>query len=299
MKASVRLTASVAFVFWLWWSAAAPAAATSLQIAPLLIKTSLAKGEYKKGYVDVSNPLATAATVYLQVNSFVQADDDGRLNYLSDEQIQAGVKLDLTEVVLPPRGTLRVYYQLDSSKLKTGDNCIVIFASSSPVTKDIQTLPGVRVGALLYVENATLSKREAVVEDLSAPLWQIGEGIEARFKVRNTAESGQATGFFPPLTMQYGGYAEQKREGPLVFAGRSREVTYRQAGDFIGVRWLRVATGSSQQQVPVIAVTGYWRWLAPLLGIGVGMAIVVIVAYLRRKRRKSLALSSHKRYSLE
>lgn len=240
-----------------------PASATSLQIRPAMYKDIvLKKGEKQKGYVDITNPTAEKQEVKLTVKRFKQVDSSGTLTFFDDETITSGLLLDLDNFVLNARDSIRVYFLLDSSKLPPGDIFASIFARTVP-TNGVAA-QSVQVGTLLAIVNGTPSSRTASV-DISMNPVQIGREVTASIALTNTAPAGQATGYFPTLNVNVAPYASRTVKGPLVFAGVTRNVEYRQAGSFFGIAKVTVQTGAASDSQWIFVMTGYWRWLGPVL----------------------------------
>lgn len=257
------------------------AGATSLQIAPLRYETTLKSGEAKKGYVDISNPSAVATEVRFEVQAFRQVDDEGNLEFYDDDAVSAGVLLDLKSIDLSPNETLRLYFLIDGKKLPSGESYAAILARTVP-SGTTGSAQAVRVGTILEITNGEPGTHSASISDFSAPLLQIGESIESMYVVHN---DGDTSAFRPTITMGIQPYSSKDVEGPLVFAGRSRTVTYKASGDYFGPVWLQAATGNSLKGQLVFVVTGYWRWVVPLIIFGIVCAFAII-RLLRRKKRK-------------
>lgn len=262
---------------------AQPASAASLEITPLRYDAKLAAGEKKKGFVDITNPGSAAMTVKLSVEAFRQTDNNGSLEFYHDELIQGGVLLDYDEVDLGPKETLHLAFVLDGAKLRTGDNFAAIFATSVPSEHGAgeQTI---RVGTILIIQNGTPSTHTAAVEDLSSDFIQLSDGLRAVFSVRNTADAQAATGFSPAITVSAWPYFSETVTGPLVFAGKSRQVDYQKKGNFLGVLAVRVKTGDSEQVAYSLLITGFWRALVPILLFATGLAIW-LARYVRKNSR--------------
>lgn len=261
-----------------------PAAADGLSIGPLKYQTTLKPGQTKKGFVDIQNQSASSVEVHLKAQAFKQINDQGGLQFYDSEAVSAGVKLDLDDITIPPRAGAHVYFLLDGTKLPSGDVFAAILASTTGKEHAV-TVPSVQVGTLLLVENGTPPSHNAQIGSLEMPWLQIGNSLSARFRVKNTDPPQKLTGFEPSLTVATWPYGTKHVKGPLVFAGRSRAVTYTQPGNYFGPLLLKVQTGSSEQSGLIFAVTGYWRWLAPLivvllLGV-IGLGCVII------RRRKT------------
>jgi hypothetical protein len=268
-------------VFWAGFEAATTHAA-SIQIQPTIYKNViLKKGEKAKSFVDISNPTATTQEIRLTVQRYKQIDDSGSLTFFDDESVSKGVKLDLDNFELNPRDSIRVFFQLDGTILPFGDIFAAIFARTVP--RDGMVAQAVQVGTLLAVTNGTPAAHTATIDNLSASPFQWSDSIDAALTVKNTAPEGSATGFFPQITVNLQPYSSRTVEGPLVFAGRSRSVSYTQKGSYFGIIRLNVQTDSGQASRWLFAVTGYWRWLAPTIIFG----ILLIVFTVRQRGRVS------------
>jgi hypothetical protein len=254
--------------------------AASLQIQPTLYKDIvLKKGEKSKGYVDISNPSATSQEVKLTVQRYKQIDDTGTLTFFDDETISKGIELDLDNFVLNPRDAIRVYFQLDGTILPSGDIFAAIFAKTIP--EDAMVAQVVQVGTLMAITNGTPPSRAAAITALSAPLFQWGNAIDASMVIKNTAREGVATGFFPRLNVNIQPYSSRTVDGPLIFAGRSRSIDYTQKGNYFGIIRLQVKTEGGQASRWLFAITGFWRWLAPLI-----IFVLVLGVFILRQQRR-------------
>src|SRR5689334_4309658 len=91
--------------------------AATLRIAPLQYRTTLKKGETKKGFVDVNNPSNTTVRIVTQVQAFTQIDNNGGLQFYDNEQVAQGIKPDLSTFDLGAKETLRLYFSVDGTKL--------------------------------------------------------------------------------------------------------------------------------------------------------------------------------------
>lgn len=255
--------------------------ALGLKIAPHSYDATLAKGEVKKGYVDISNPDSTTVKVNLDVQAFRQIDDDGSLEFFDSEQLEAGIKLDYESFSLGPREAYRVYFLLDGTKLPPGDVFGAIFASTTP-DNGAGSQQAVRVGTLLLLQNGTPGSREAEVVSFNSSFLHIGDGLSASFAIKNTADPRSSTGFTPSITVGRAPWGSETVKGPLVFAGRTRSVDYVSKGNYFGPIMLTASVGDNSKGQLVFAITGYWRWLAPVIA-GVIAVLVGIAIRLRRR----------------
>jgi hypothetical protein len=261
-----------------------PSGALSLRTAPLSYDAVLAKGESKKGAIDITNTGNELAEIKIAVQAFRQVDDSGSLEFYPDEQIAAGVRLDYTEATLGPKETLHLIFLLDGTKLPTGNVFAGIFATTRSASLS-GVAQAVQVGTLLMIQNGTPMSQEVVVGQLDAPFFQVGDAVTATISLKNMSDPKRNTGSFPNITVALKPYTEKTIKGPLIFAGRARMVEYRHPGDYFGFIPLKVTVGGSSKAIPVFAVTGYWRWLAPLIGVA-AVVFIVVPLRLRGKRRQ-------------
>lgn len=256
--------------------------ASGLSIAPLEYKAQLAAGETKKGFVDIVNPEVRTVEVHLEAQAFRQINDQGGLEFYDSEAVKAGVKLDLEDIELGPGEGARVYFLLDGTKLPSGDVFAAILASTGKV-EDAVTVPAVRVGTLVMLENGTPSAHHASVSGLDFSWLQIGEAVQGQFVVENAdRDAAHMTGFSPSLTIGLWPYASRDVRGPLVFAGRGRTVSYSQPGNYFGPLLVKVAVDGQTKSQWIFAVTGFWRWLTPLLVV----VLMLLIIGLRRLAHK-------------
>lgn len=251
----------------------ADAGALSLKIAPLKYETTLEIGEKKKGFVDISNPESFAVKVNLEVQGFRQISDDGTLEFYDSPQIAQGIRLDFAQIMLQPRDAMRVYFLLDGDKLPSGDVFAAVFASTEPVSES-GSQQSVRVGTLIIVTNGTPAAHTADVSFIDASWLQLGDGLSATLTITNPEEQGAYTGFFPDVTVKARPYSETIARGPLLFAGRSRDIDYRQQGSYFGPILIEAQVNGESKSRLVFAMTGYWTWLAPLLAVFIFAAVV-------------------------
>lgn len=257
--------------------------AATLSVSPLKYDAELKAGEKKKGFVDISNPSAEGLVVKLTVQAFRQIDDQGTLQFYDSDAISDGVKLDYSEVEIGPRETLHLAFLLDGNKLPEGDVFAAIFAGAEPSRLGAAEQT-VKVGTLLIITNGTPANHIAVVEQLSVPWLQIGGEFSAHFALRNTANQSEGTGFAPEVTVSAWPFIHDVVTGPLVFSGRTRQVDYVKSGSFMGLVRVGVKTGQSEQAAYTFLITGYWKWLFPLLLVLVAGGGMLVWTLYRRRR---------------
>jgi hypothetical protein len=261
-------------------------AVQSLKIAPQSYDATLQKAEVKKGYVDVSNPGGESVRVKLEVQAFRQIADDGSLEFYDSEQVRAGVQLDYETLTLGPREAYRVYFLLDGNKLPQGDVFGAIFVSTIPDSSP-GSAQAVRVGTILTLQNGTPTAHTANITSFATSWLHIGEGLSSTIVVTNPADPKSSTGFYPNITVSTAPYGSRDVKGPLVFAGRTRTVDYKATGDYFGPIWFGANIGDSKRGQFIFAVTGYWRWLAPLLLVILVVGTAVSVRVIRGRKTKN------------
>lgn len=202
------------------------ASATSLQVAPLEYRTELKKGEKKKGFIDVSNPTMATVRIKASAQAFRQINDSGSLQFYDNEQVKAGVMLDLDEFELGPQEAVRMYFMLDSTRLPSGDVYGAIFFTTAPASPSKEKTgigQSVRLGTLLSIVNGTPGPRDAEITGLSVPWLQLSDKVSGSYRIKNVADPNEATGFYPSVQLQATPFGETKKEtGKLTFAGITR-----------------------------------------------------------------------------
>lgn len=237
----------------------------SVTMAPLQYQSQLQKNEVKKGFVDIGNPGNETITMQLQVQAFRQTDDNGSLEFYTDPAYQKAIKLDIETIELKSKEGMRVYFLIDGTKLPKGDVFATIMASTVPKATT-GAAQSARVGTLLIINNDGTGARQAEITQFSVPWLQVGSGIEAQLSVKNTVNTkDKNTGFFPDVIVTTQPYGSKTVQGPLLFAGRTRAINYSQPGDYFGPIYLKAKVLSSEQGKWIFAVTGYWRWLIPII----------------------------------
>lgn len=264
-----------------------PAAALSLKTQPLLYDASLAEGEKKKGFIDISNPSSATIRLKTSVQAFRQVDDDGNLAFYDDEQVAAGIIPDLAEFDLGPRQVMRMYFLLDGTKLPHGD----VFASLF-VTTTGDPLPGttqsVRVGTLFTVTNGTAASRHAQITQLQTNFFQFGDQITGSYRIKNTDDPAKKTGFRPQVAIRLEPWgAEKTDQSALTLAGVTRTNNFSIGDNTLGVYKLSVQYQDSKREQLVFVATGVWRYVmgGAMVGLGVGLAALAL-KYVHKMRRK-------------
>lgn len=253
--------------------------AESIRITPLQYQAELKKGERKKGSVDISNPTTETVALKLYVNGFSQVDSKGNLTFFDDEQIKKGLLLDYDSVTLEPRQTLRLFFIADGTKLPPGDVFGVIFAETIPADNP-GTSTAVRVGTLVMLTNGTPGPRTAEISDVAIPFFQTGDVFSGEVSVKNPAEKGSATGFFPEMTVEiapWGGRSEFK--GPLIFASHTRTFSFEKSSNQFGIYTVKIRANNAEKTVSVFLMTGWWRILVPVILVCLVSMVVVGIKF--------------------
>jgi hypothetical protein len=137
------------------------------------------------------------------------------------------------------------------------------------------------VQSLLFITNGNASEHSAVIEQLSVPFLQVGSTVSAHFAVQNTGLSGA---FFPDIDVTVAPYDKSTVKGPLVFAGKTRQVDYTKKADYFGIVRYTVQTGGSQKVAYSFVITGYWRGII-IVGVVIFVAAMAAFAYAKRRTR--------------
>ena len=270
--AVIRLVVLLALAGLLALQAAVPVNALSLKMQPAIYIDTLQKGEKKKGFVDISNPMTTKIRLKTSVQAFRQTDDNGSLQFYDDAQLKAGLIPDLDEFELGPREAVRMYFLIDGTKLPPGEIFASLFVSTIP-EQQAGAAEAVQLGTLFSLVNGTPGAHKAEITSLDVPFWQFGDKVQGSYRIKNVAKPGESTGFFPDVTIAIKPLDQRiQQQGKLIFAGRSRENTFQVPASRVGFYKISVAYGNSRQSRLVFMATGYW------LGILIGFALLLLIA---------------------
>ena len=257
----------------------------SLRVQPLEYRTTLASGETKKGFIDITNPGSEDLQVTLSTQAFRQIDDAGTLQFFDNEQVSEGVVLDYDEFELKSNETIRLFFLVNGSKLPSGDVFAAIFATGQTTDKSGNVQQALRVGTLLNIVNGTPGPREADIMNLALPFIQIGDTLRGEYVIKNRAEEGQATGFYPTVALTIDPWrTEQQLESRLVYAGRSRTNDFAVSNDRLGFYRVTLSYQNSTTSQWVFMATG--PWLGRLVAVILLFAAVIIGFIVRRHRHR-------------
>ncbi len=244
--------------------------ATSIKVAPMKYEEKLTPGIVMTGAIDLSNPSDSKQKFSARVLAFRQINENGELQFYSDDKISAGINVDLAEIELGPHQVARVFFSINPDKLpRTGIYASVQF-STNPGQPETATrlASSVATGTLLILDNSRKSIQEGSVVDIDSDFWQIGEKINVGVTYKNTASGDEAIAFSPILgfrALPWGG--KSSYTGPLVFSGNQRSFSFQQSSNYIGFLPLQVSDSQSglTKTKWVFAVTGLWVYLLPTL----------------------------------
>lgn len=254
---SKRLASLLFLMLFAAFGTAVPASALGLKVAPLEYNVSLKKGEKQKGFIDLSNPAGVTVHVKTSVQAFRQTDDRGSLTFFDDEQVSAGVTLDLEEFELGPHEAVRMYFQVDGTKLPQGDVFAAIFFTTQPTRQGTGVTELLRLGTILSITNGTPGQRQAEIAGFTVPFVQFGGDIKGTYLVKNTGDPEKSTGFYPTVMVEVEPFRQELiQRGRLVFAGRTRENTFELQGSRIGFYKVSVSHGGSKKEQWVLAIDG-------------------------------------------
>lgn len=258
----------------------AAASALSLRMQPLLYKATLSPTETKKGFVDVSNTSGRDLTLTTSVQAFRQTDERGSLQFYNDPKIQAGLIPDLQEFTLKPGEAIHLAFLLDGRKLPTGDVFAALFVATKPTPGEVMQ-ESVRLGTLFTLVNGKAGARQADITALHLPVFNFGQGVSGSYRIKNTADPQSVNGFYPTVMVSVQPFdASAHVASPLVMAGNSREVPFSLTTARFGLYKVQAGYEGSVQARWAFFVTGYWRWLAPLLLV----LVASLAVFIRRGR---------------
>lgn len=257
-------------------------ATVGLKVAPLEYKSVLRQGETKKGFIDISNPTDQKLVVHTNAQAFRQVDNEGTLQFYDDEQVKAGVRLDLDDFELGPREAIRMYFLLDSSKLPSGDVFAGIFFTTEPAKTAQGVGQTVKLGTLLSIVNGAPGEHKAEISALNTPSFLIGDTITGSYRIKNTGDPTRSTGFYPTVSVGVSPFGERQiHTGKLVFAGRSRENSFAIKAPLIGIYQIKVGYANS--------IRSKWIFIAQPIAIIVIAVVVVAVMFYRSLRGRRRA----------
>lgn len=256
--------------------------AEGISIAPLKYQTNL-DGKTKKGAVDITNSSGEAQNITVQIRAFKQIDDKGTLQFYEDPLVSAGITPDYNHFELKPHETIHLFFLLNGQKLPKKQVFAALLAQASPVKASYNITPVLRVGTLLILKNGNGDPpKQGSISDWNVGLFQFGDGVSGSFDFENTEKGNNASGYFPQFTVQLAGTIKEY-SGDLLFPGIKRGQSFDLSGSRLGVYKLTLtsdAQASADQWV--VVVTGFWRWLLPLIVVLVVFVAVVVV----RKRKR-------------
>ena len=267
------------------YTAVAVDSSVGIQMRPLLYEEKLEPNQIKKGYLDISNPSSRSVILLTSVQLFTQIDDQGSLRFYDADYIREAIVPEFDEFELGPKEALRLFFTGDSSKLPDGDVLAAIFVKNKTTPQPLAMTPAVRVGTLLIFENGKPGPRDVAITELSVPHFTIGDKIEGRVVIKNTAPENIQSGFFADVHIQVAPWgSEVDVKSPLITSGKTREFEFSVDSNQLGLYWVKVTANGVVAEKPVLLVTGIWRWVLMIVGITLAVSVIVGVIVLPRKR---------------
>ena len=265
--------------------------ALGLKVAPLDYNVALKKGEKQKGFIDLSNPTGATVRVKSSVQAFRQTNDTGTLSFYDDEQVSAGIGLDLDEFELGPREAIRMYFLVDGTKLPEGDVFAAIFFTTQPLKQGAGVTQLIRLGTIVSIVNGTPGERRAEITKLDVPFVQFGDNIKGSYIVKNTGDASKSTGFYPSVVLAVDPlHKEMVQRARLVFAGRSRENSFEIATARLGFYKVSVSYANSTKEQWVFAINGLGLVVLGLLFV-LGIVGIFVRKMLRTKAVENLRIN--------
>jgi hypothetical protein len=261
--------------------------ATSLKIAPLEYRTALKTGESKKGFIDISNPSNEKVIINTSVQKLIQTDNNGTLKFIGDKQLEDGVKLDLDSFELKPKEAVRMYFLIDGKALPSGDVFGAIFFTTEPSKATNGSGQSVKLGSILSIINGTPGSRSAELLSLTTSSFTFDNAINGSYTVKNTGDPNKSTGFYPQVSIRVWPFGKEKiQTGKLVFAGRSRENTFKTQTPPFGIYRIQAAYGDSNKSKWVVV-------LHPLAIVGIIIGLLGLMLILKLRKRRNMARKSN------
>lgn len=247
-------------------------AAASLKIAPLEYRGQLQVDKPQTGYVEVSNPGDATVTVEGEVQAFRQIGKDGGLQFYDDKDLEKAVVLEVKNFQLGPREAARIRFFISPNYVgRAGLYGAVLFHIAPPADafKGATIGTTVRVGTLLIM-NIGDGVQHAAMPHFDVSPIQLGDALSGTLEYANLGDDRKSIAFNPKFFIKGGLIGKtQSLNGPLVMPGSSRLIEIKRKGSYIGFVPLEVkdmsSTSAPKKTVWVFAITGYWRWLLPLI----------------------------------
>ncbi|GAC1372707.1 MAG: hypothetical protein NVSMB39_6970 [Candidatus Saccharimonadales bacterium] len=245
-----------------------------LQVNPLQYEERLTTDQVKLGYIDVANPSDTSISIQSKVQAFRQQGSQGQLQFFDDAQIAGGINVDLPKFDLGPREAVRVAFSVNPAKLPRGGVYAAIFFRTIPPAQSSNSTyvtESANIGTLLMFENGNGGTRVGRIEHLDLPFFQFGSSLSGRVTYLNTDRSRTAVGFRPNLTARVLPWGQSpKIDTGLVLPGSRRDFVVERSGAYFGLLPLTVTDAQSglHRTAWTLAVTGWYRWLLPVLALG-------------------------------
>lgn len=248
-------------------------AEVGLQLNPLKYEDQLTTDHIKSGFIDVANPADTTVTIRTDVQGFRQVNLEGDLQFFPDDRLRSGITPGLTEFQLGPRESIRVTFSVDPAKLPSGGVYAAIFFRTLPPPPAVDTgiayiTESANVGTLLILQNGAGRPGTGRLVQVQLPFWQWGRGLAGAVQYQNGNSAADGLAFNPRLASRALPWSRSASfTGPFIMPGNTRQFAWQRPGAFLGllpVTLTDTLTGARTTRW-VLACTGWWRWLAPLL----------------------------------
>lgn len=260
------------------------ASAEGISIAPLKYQANL-NGQIKKGAVDIRNNSGVVQNFDIQIRAFRQINDKGELQFYEDPIISAGIIPDYQHFQLKPDATIHLYFQLNGQKLPKKRIFAALLAQATPAQRGYNITPVLRVGTLFLLKNGNGDPpKQGQISHWNVGLFQLGDSVNGSFDFKNTEKGNEASGYFPNFTVNGVG-AIDKFSGDLVFPGIERQQSFDIPGSRIGIYKLQLTSDAKAgAEQWVVVLTGYWRWLLPLIIIAVILGVMSSLKLIRHSK---------------
>lgn len=294
MKLSQRLTLSLGLVslaaISLLLQAEPALAQTGLQVNPLKYEDKLKTDKVHSGFIDVANPGDSEVHIQASVQGFRQADLDGNLAFFDSASLRSAIKPGLSEFDIGPRESIRVSFTVEPTKLpKGGVYAVIFFRTVAPAATSTSNsiFESANIGTLLILQNGEDLPNLGQIHRARLPWVQLGSGITGDIEYKNLSPEANGSAFYPSLVSKIYPWGKASTiKGPFIMPGSTRRFSFEKTGAYIGIIPVIISDANTRsvKTTWVLAVTGWYRWLCP-------MVIVLIMAvapwWLRRHRRQT------------
>ncbi len=260
-----------------------------LQVAPLQYEDTLKPGHIENGFIDVANPGDAAVNIISEVKGFKQTGANGDLQFFSDPDLAAAIKVSLESFTLGPREAVRVIFSVDPAKLPGGGVYAAVFFRTQPPSQTSTSsyvAESANVGTLLLLNNGASTAHYGQVTALRLPFWQFGGGLTGSLTYHNTDTTATPLGFRPSLEVRVlpWGKAPKLNTG-LVLPKATRVFPVARPGAYFGLLPVFVTDTDTGNTVAtwVFACTGLYGFVVIVLVV---LLVLLLAVHLARHRRR-------------